>query len=70
MEITDSAIIALFTGLVWTLIRVVEFFISKFRKENKNNNIYNKLNELISSQNEKVRELLDKINDLKEMHDV
>lgn len=66
MEITDSAIIALFTGLVWTLINVVKFFISKFRKDNKNDNI----SSLFDPQNKKINELLEKINDLKNMHEV
>lgn len=32
MEITGSALTALFVGLIWTLIRVVEFFIRKYGK--------------------------------------
>ena len=33
MEITGSALTALFVGLVWVLIKVVEYFISKKKKE-------------------------------------
>lgn len=32
MELTGSAVTALFVGLVWTLIKVVEFFVSKHKK--------------------------------------
>jgi uncharacterized coiled-coil protein SlyX len=39
MEITGPAISALFVGLIWTLIKVVEFFISKKNNSSKNSMI-------------------------------
>jgi len=69
MEITDSAIIALFSGLVFTLIRVVEFFISKYKKP-KPDNIIDNLTKSINSQEEMSKKILEYTKHLDDMHNV
>jgi len=69
MEITDSAIIALFSGLVFTLIRVVEFFISKYKKD-KPKDIISDLTKNIENQEEISKKILEHTKHLDEMHSV
>lgn len=69
MEITDSVIVALFSGLVFALIRVVEFFISKYKKD-KPNDIVSELAKTIENQNEISKKILYHTEHLDEMHSV
>lgn len=46
MELTGSALTALFIGLVWTLIKVVEYFLSKSSKKQVLINEKDKFNEI------------------------
>jgi hypothetical protein len=83
MELTSSAITAVFIGLVWTLIKVVEYFISrrgseeKVDKENRKEGarvveaaeVMSKLSEL-QAQGTLIAEMYDKVKKLEESHSV
>lgn len=60
MEITGSALTALFVGLVWTLINVVKYFITKYGKQKYSNAI------LVGDQAKILAEICIKINEIKE----
>jgi hypothetical protein len=84
MELTGSAITALFVGLVWTLIKVVGYFISKKNgksgltseqdKQIAETHTYlsemNKYGVLTKDQKDLVYEIHDIVKDLKEVHSV
>lgn len=83
MELTGSAVTALFVGLVWTLIKVVEFFLNKNKnkvvptlnpEQSKSlSNIENcaeEMKNIITKQNILIKNMLDKSEDLYDMHNV
>ena len=67
MEITGSALTALFIGLVWTLIKVVEYFINKKKSNDlkKIEEISEKIDEISNSQKLIVERIGDVISKLK-----
>ena len=76
--LSNSALTALFVGLVWALIKVVEFFISKYKnnKEDKPDilskisNDLNILTESTKSQHKMIEEILRYSEHLDHMHSV
>jgi len=83
MEITGSVLTALFVGLVWALIKVVEFFVSKYKTKEYASldpehikiitRIYDETNAIRSNlfkQENILREVFEHSKDLYEMHNV
>lgn len=76
MELTGSVLTALFVGLVWALIRVVEFFVSKYKttKETGHEIVLKKLQDDLQRTNKEQCNMLGKIlqhcENLDNMHSV
>jgi hypothetical protein len=80
LEIAGSAVTALFIGLVWSLISVVKFFISKHKNDKETKGLtdsqsatlqkINDLHGLIKSQDEKIIQILNHVKHLDNMHSV
>lgn len=83
MELTSSALTALFIGLVWTLIKVVEYFINRGKNDvvrneseerdalisSRNINIINKI-EHLQQQCAMLSDIYNKVKKLEESHSV
>ncbi len=62
MELTGSALTALFVGLVWALIKVVEFFVSKYKNNKEVKGLTNDQSNTLQKVSENVSTLCDVLN--------
>jgi len=65
MEFTRSALTAVFVGLIWALIKVVEFFISKYRNNKETKGLTDEQAEILR----KIHNGCDHLNEINKEHD-
>ncbi|MFA5048460.1 MAG: hypothetical protein WC516_05565 [Patescibacteria group bacterium] len=66
MEITGSVLTGLFVGLVWALIKVVEFFIKKYGKSKEDIETNVSANKLAETQTNQFKDISEKISQIKD----